>query len=212
MRLQANNQRGAALVVVLLVILVLTGLGMVALDSTTEGVWLSASHRSRAQATVFSDAVVQFGLYRAGARAPSYSEMLKARAEADLSSLGSEDERVGAIRRGGYQIFSPEENPGGGQATLRGVLPDGKLIDSASTGSLENDSTNPVSFRFIVRDPLDGPPAPGYSGEFCFKKVTIASEAILGDVPEADTDRRRQRALGRHSTEAMIGPIDCGSR
>ncbi|RAL25068.1 hypothetical protein DL240_02310 [Lujinxingia litoralis] len=212
MGVKLNNERGAALVVVLLVILVLTGLGMVALDSTTEGVWLSSSHRTRAQATVYSDAVVQFGMYRAGVRAPSYAEMLKARAEVDLDALNSEDERIGAIRRGGYQIFTPEADPGGGQATLSDVLTSGQLIGAGSETSLEEDSEMPVAFRYIVRDPVDGPPAPGYSGQFCFKKVTIASEAVLGDVPEAEADRRRQRAMGRHSSEAMMGPIDCGSR
>lgn len=194
-----HNERGAALIVAILVMLVLSALGMVALKSASDGNWLAGTYRVQSQSNSYSDAVVQYGLMRSGQRADSLDQMLKERARVDLiEGAGT----ISDVRRGGYQIFSPEEDPGDGKVTLYSELGAEGLV---ATPELD------VAYNYIVRDPMPGPPAPGYDDRYCFLAVSIGSEAIMGRGTAAEErQRRRLRSMGRHVTDTFIGPVECG--
>lgn len=219
-----KGERGAALILALLIMLVLSGLGMVALQATTDSTWLSATHRVRAQSTSYSDSVLDFGMMRSGDRAASIHQMLQRRTRDDMRGVAGSDsdanlERVGQIRRGGYQIFVKSADPGAGESSLADTLAaaGGSLLDGGvARGAVESMDGLPSDFRFIVRDPVTGPRAPGFSDDFCFIRVTLGSQANVGNAigaaPAAeDQQRRRFQGTGRHMSDSFIGPISCGS-
>jgi hypothetical protein len=186
------------LIIAILVMLVLSALGMVALRSANESNWLSGTYRVQSQSNSYSDAVVQYGLMRSGQRADSLDQLLTNRSDIDLLGGGT----TSNVRRGGYQIFSPKADPADGVVTLHPDLGDGGLI---ATPELE------VEYSYIVRDPMPGPPAPGYDDRYCFLGVSIGSEAIMGRGSEAEEmQRRRLRSMGRHVSDSFIGPVECG--
>ena len=87
------------------------------------------------------------------------------------------------------------------------------------TGLFTNDSsTNPSfeqgesthRFALVFRDPIDGIPVPGYSDDFCFKKVTIATEAEVGQT-DPEWNNSNMIARSQSGQEVLLGPIHCGS-
>ena len=191
-----NGQQGAALIVAILVMLVLSAMGMVALRSANDSNWLSGAYRVQSQSTSYSDAVVQYGLMRSGQRADSLDQLLTERSRIDLEIGGT----TGDVRRGGYQVFSPEEDPDNGIVTL---YPDLGADGLVATPELD------VEYSYIVRDPMPGPSAPGYDDRYCFLAVSIGSEAIMGSGGDTK-QRRRLRSMGRHVSDSFIGPVECG--
>ncbi len=203
MRRGVRNDRGAALIVAILVMLVLSAMGMVALKASMESTWTSASHRMASQASSFSDATVQYGMLRSGRSASSVYELIRRRAEFDMGQAG--DDEAAELRRGGYVIYVTGEAEDG-QVSLDDFLYSGRLLETEDLQGMESELD--VTYRFIVRDPIVGPPAPGFGENYCFNRVTIASEAIAG----TGEGRRQQRSMGRHATEAFIGPVECGTQ
>lgn len=198
-----GNERGAALIVAILVMLVLSAMGMVAVRASMESVWTSASHRMASQANSFSDATVQYGMMRSGRNAATVYEFLRRRSDFDMGQATNDD--AAELRRGGYVIYIKGEAEDG-QVSMDDFLAGGRLLESDVVTGLESELD--VAFRFIVRDPIVGPPAPGFGENYCFNRVTIASEAVVG----TEEGRRRQRAMGRHASEAFIGPVECGTQ
>jgi hypothetical protein len=200
-----RTERGAALIIALLVMLVLSAMSMVALKASTESAWTSSTYRMTSQTGSFSDAVVQYGTFRSGMKAQSVYELIRRRADHEM--INAPGDGLAELRRGGFQIYVPGEAQDG-QVSLAEILHNGRLLEGATLEGLESELT--VQYRYIVRDPIVGPPAPGFGENYCFNRVTVASEAIAaaGD----GTRRRGQRTMGRHATEAFIGPIECGTQ
>lgn len=212
------QERGAALVVAILVMLVLSALGLVAMKSANESNWLAATHRIGAQASSFSDSVTQYAILRSGLRAASLHALLRRRANTDLHAeldVGAEGaaDPGAVLRRGGYQLFTPEADATGGAVSLYDELGQGRLLTGSSIKGVEDDEMLKPSFQYVVRDPIQGPRAPGYGDQFCFTRVTIAAEATFahGD-GEHRRSRRRLRSMRRHAADAFIGPVECGAR
>jgi hypothetical protein len=207
-----SKPRGAALILAMLVMLVLSGLGLIALYSVTDSVWQSGSYRARTQANLFSDSVLTFALYRAGDRAPEELRKLAYETEKRFEAAGNDQaQRVAALQRGGYHISS-SSGDGAGQTNLSNLFEGGFFAaDSAGgTTSFEKTPNSPSAYRYIIRDPMEGPSVEGYSSNFCFKKVTLASQARIGDFDANDS--RNVVALGSNLVESWIGPVNCGSR
>ena len=201
---------GAALVLALLVMLVLSGLALVAMNSVSSSSTMSGMHRLQAQSFSMSEGLNQIGTLRSGRQAPAFHAQLQDTAMGmefeDLA--GDPDGELGAMRRGGYVTVSSEGgNRDEGQIELQdsAVLLDGDgFVESVQT---EMDP----EFGFIVRDPLTGPAAEGFGDEFCLLQVTVGSHSTFGTT-DPDGDGRgigQGRALGRNATTAMIGPIEC---
>lgn len=207
-----SHERGAALIVAILVMLVLSALGLVAMKSANESNWVAGTHRIGAQSSSFSDSVTQYALMRSGLRAASLHELLRRRTNIALATetAVSGDENA-SLRRGGYQFFVLEQAPTGGQVSLYDELGAEGLLSSETLKGVEADPTLNPYFQYVVRDPVQGPRAPGYGDQFCFTRVTIASEARF--VRGNHTSRRRQlRSMSRHAADAFIGPVECGAR
>lgn len=215
MKSRSYHERGAALVVALLVMLVLSALGLVAMKSANESNWMAGTHRIGAQANTFSDSVTQYALLRSGLRAASLHELLRRRANSELRKKQGDDvAQRAALRRGGYQFFVPDQTPSKGEVSLYEELGEGKLLTSSTLKGVETDPMLNPKFQFVVRDPIQGPRAPGYGDQFCFTRVTIASEATFarGEDESQRKSRRRLRSMSRHAADAFIGPIECGAR
>ncbi|MFU8802782.1 MAG: hypothetical protein ACNA8W_03135 [Bradymonadaceae bacterium] len=220
-RLLFRSPRGAALILAMLVMLVLSGLGLIALSSVTDSVWQSSSYRARAQGQLFSDGVLNFGVFNAGLSAPEELAKVAHMTRTSMLEAGADqDARVSALNRGGYHIYTTNPADDAFQTNLSLLFPEGRFfereVDPANAPkSFENaigpdGETIPVAFRYIIRDPLEGPSVPGFSGKFCFKKVSMASQARVGDM--GDGSSRSSVALGSHLAETLLGPVDCLSQ
>lgn len=230
--------RGAALVMAMLITLVLSGLGLIAMHSVNDTTWKTANYRSRQQASQVSDAVANLAVYRLGDAGNSYIQFMhkafdKEREAAGLASATSQA-KADLLRRGPYLIFAdtPAENStehninylftgqDDDDNTVTGGIFDDAAKPSDRASSFSDKATNSslkVDYRFIIRDELDGPPATGFDRSHCFKKITVASQSRVSansSVPEEDRawSSKTMNAANRNMIEAMVGPVPCGEK
>jgi|GEM_PF-2899039 len=213
-----QKPRGSALILTLLVLLVLTGLGMTAMHSVGRSLNQSGAYRVRAQASGLANAAVLYTASQAGKHAQNYwSEMNN---EQNRGYAASGSTRIEQSRRGAYLKLA--QQPSGSDAVRAfsdidipgetGLLAAGSKA-ALSIGSFESDSRGSDKSQFIsvIRDPMDGPAAPGAGESSCFKRVTVASQAMLGD-PGTSVTGGGNLGNRRAVVETYIGPIDCGAR
>lgn len=231
-RATARPPRGAALVTAMLVTLVLSGLALIVLHSVNDNAWKTASFRSRQQASQVSDSVVNLAVYRVGEAGNTYVEAINNTLKEEMagnsldSSSGGAINKEALLRRGGYRIFSRLPDLTTRELSISHLLtgkarvssdpePLGIFDDDQTFGSFALEAENNplvVDYRFIIRDMLDGPRAPGYDGAYCFKKLTIASSGQVA--PKANGEEwsnRTFRATNRNIAETMVGPVPCGN-
>lgn len=185
----------------LLVMLVLSGLGLVAMHSTSQGTSLAGMHRLQGQSKSMSDAVNQLGVMRSGRDAQALHVKMRNQAMDALD--------FGAMRRGGFVLATTDYTGADEEVDLQtgtGLFSGGDFVETVDEEE--------VIYRYIVRDPVMGPPVPGFDDSFCFIGVSIASWANLGrGDPSEDVDATarsvRPQALGRNVSQAFIGPIEC---
>lgn len=215
--LWGRTPHGSALILTMLILLVLTGLGMTAMHSVGHSLRQSSAYRVRAQASGLANAAVLYTSTQAGKHAQNYwSEMNRFQNDRFRTSSGS---RIANAQRGAYLMLSQDNRSGGSRAFTdidvggeTGLLAAGNS-SSASIPSFESDhrGTGVSQFTSVVRDPMDGPGAPGAGENSCFKRVTVASQAVVGDPVKS---RKGVGSLGnkRAVIETYIGPVDCGAR
>lgn len=211
-----GRRRGSALILTMLIMLVLGALGMMALRDVSRSVQQSGAYRVRTQADGFSEAAVEFTSTQGGNDAKTFWAEMNSdhatRSEAMLDDDNMElNNRKSLTRRGAYKVLTQRA---GGVDSARD---DFEHISSSSEetgllgdGSFETAEPN-TEFSVILRDPLDGPPMPGYDDNHCFKKITIASRALLGR-PDRDWSGGGMMAERRHGVETFIGPLPCGAQ
>ena len=211
-----KTERGAALILALLVMLVLSGMGLVALQSVSDTSSISGMHRLQVQAKSVSSAVNRLGVMRSGSRAASVHAVLQGdgmEAEHDFHASDFDlDDDYGRLRRGGFIAFA--NDPGSGQIELSGA-DGGPLLDGGAFEAVEADFLDTagrhIEYDYIVRDPITGPRAEGFGDEFCFVIVTLGSRSRLRGRQLSGEERIRQtQALARNAARTMIGPIECG--
>ncbi|MBA2660734.1 MAG: hypothetical protein H0U74_00440 [Bradymonadaceae bacterium] len=215
-RARRSTRRGAALITALLVMLVLSGLGIVALNSVNDSVWKSGNHRIRQQSNQLSDSVANLAIYRLSDHGQSYLDSMQSALATELSAKTDAQERHDLVRRGGYRIFTkiPPTAAGSSVLSMEHLFPMGKgIFHNATTAKSFEDQVGglPTNYEFIIRDPLDGPPAPGFDRSHCFKKVTVAAHGQVGN-PSENWDVRHNVAMSRNVIEAMVGPVPCGTK
>lgn len=88
-----------------------------------------------------------------------------------------------------------------------GPTESGLFRNDTSQSTFETRRT--AAWRVVARDFVDGFPAIGYGGDYCFKKALVASEARIGVV---DQTWKGSNNVGnsRHGMDAMLGPFECG--
>lgn len=210
-----TDQGGSALVLVLLILLGLSAIGMVALSDVARSVQESGTFRARTTASTFSDAVSQFMAKRLGDKANTMLSAMKRFQEFDIQKAGGNiSSRQQLMDRGA--VIEMKQDPGTTNRDFGKIFntlsgdESGLFVDnSGNYRSFESREAN-TEFRVVIRDPVDGVPVPGYSERYCFKKVTIAAEADVGDISSNWTEPR-QVGVGRTVVEGLIGPVECGS-
>ena len=220
MRRRTNiTERGAALVLALLIMLVLSGLGLVAMKATTDSTMMAGTQRLQTQTMALSDGINQLGTARSGRQASAYYAQMTSQAGGvmgdEISDSNERHSQDGFLRRGGYVLFSSDPGDAGNNAASfsMGAGAGGKVLDGENFGAVASDDAYESSYQYIVRDPVIGPRAPGFGDEYCFIRVTVGSRADIGSANfsgnDAESRAQRNRALGRNVSHSMIGPVEC---
>lgn len=201
------DRRGSALIVVLLVLLALTALGMVAMRTVGNSIDRSGTYRLRTAASAMSDGAARFFINAA----PKYAGTLNQVNRHSLRGSGlKSDQRQRRASRGGIVRL---EQPRTGSRAFE--LPD----KNSETGLLTRDKNNTdyrsiegmnpdSSFEIVVRNPSHAISKPGFSDDFCFRKVTVASRAKLGNFSNS-WDGISRVGQGRTVAEGFVPVTNC---
>jgi hypothetical protein len=198
------------LILTMLILLVLTGLGMVALRSTTRSVQQSGAYRVRTQANTFSEAAAEYSAALASKDAATFWGMMRSAHDNSLDGLSMSDSQKSHAIGPYIKLRQKAGDTANRKSDFEGMEPTETTTGLFGDDSFEVGETG-AEFSVIFRDPLDGPPAPGYGENFCFKKVTITSRARIG-TPDRTWGGSGMTGEKRNSIEAFIGPIECGAR
>lgn len=218
------RKKGSALILTMLILLVLTALGMVALRDVARTVQQAGSFRVRAQAETFAGAVSEFMTKRAGDNANGYWKKMQSDFDGDMwgqSQGGGGVQQVSQIERdarndmGAMMVVTQDDSGTGDLDVLDESTEETGLFydqDQQSKASFEQGyGEDTHEFEVVFRDPLDGIPVPGYSSQFCFKKVYVATQTNVGRA-DPDWDNASMVATRQAGSEILIGPVDCGSQ
>lgn len=224
-----NNQKGSALLLVLMVSLVLSAFGLVAMRDIAIGVHQSASFRVRTQASSVSEAAASAFSMRAGNQSSAYVHALKSTTKRGSVFGGNDPSKYKytasenqfqetLASHGGFIVFRHSDLSTGTSPFVVNH-PVGSGAQKGETGLFRGPSTltdvssfeaqNETEFLVVLRDLKDGIPAPGFSDRYCFKKATVAAQARVGERP-ATFDTPATFAIGTHTNDILIGPIECG--
>ncbi len=242
MNIRLNNDRGSALVLVTLITLVLAAIAIVALRNVSRTIQQSAVYQTRQQAMLTSTGATNLFAKRVGDKASLVYNRMTSRMYQEESTDndtfvlgGSRDlaDRKNLLRSGQYALFRSSEF----NDFLPTSSPESGLFTDGTAASFEQQSGRTTTFRTIVRDPMDAQAATGFDNSYCFKKVTLASEATVGATPcDANGDcssgdicrggvasttalegfcddgwkRLNTISQTRNGMEGLIGPIECG--
>jgi hypothetical protein len=216
---QRRSDRGSALVLVILLTLILSAFAIVALRNVSRSVQQTALFRTRAQAQSTSSSALDVFSLRAGDRAANIVTAIKSQAVSEgggqtgvYGGSANAAERLAVATAGGHlrvnDDFLAQLLPQADDPTSAGLEQTGLFTDAAASRRTF-ETTRSSRFEVIVRDLVDGIPAPGYSGRYCFKKALIASDARVGERDD-DWTEANNVAYARHGKEVLLGPIECG--
>lgn len=214
------RERGSALILTILILLVLSGLGMVALRNVASSVQQSGAYRVRAQADTFSEAAVDYASIYAGNSAERlYEDMQLAQAgrindpdnDTSTNKTATAGVRASMGRVGPHLVLHqrPGEKIQFGDLDTKSDTVTG-LVSGGSANSFEHVEKG-AEFSVVFRNPIDGPAIPGYDSECRYKKVTIASRGRVGK-PDKKWEGANMFGEKRHGIEVFIGPINCGQQ
>ena len=178
-----KSERGSALIIALLVVLALTGLGMVGLKHTTFELRQASNAKIAKQAAYTSEMGLMAGMQRFDKAETTALQVLQQRFP---------DRPV-------EMTFSTAD-----------FLTNGSLFGSAS-GSFEGEQNTEARVSVNVKNPRRGPADAGNSvGNFCHTRYTFSSISEVGTLPSnvrfGDAVRfSSSRTVGH----AMVGPLQC---
>ncbi|MDX9721344.1 MAG: hypothetical protein RBU37_11410 [Myxococcota bacterium] len=210
-----RQRRGAALLIALFTMLLITGMGLLAVQSASEETYGAANFRINKQAEHYSFSAMNAGIAEFIVSGDAYWTVMKQNALATTEILATADK--------GYQLTPAKLGP---------------MIDATPAGELQG---TPANFAVTINNPLDGYSADGFSGgKLCFKRFSFLSTSALNSVtctsdaecptgfvcsprifgtfstcePSADSttevrDRTLRFSTYSHRAMAMLGPIDC---
>lgn len=224
--LAAQHHQGAALLMVLLLTLVLTAVGIVAIESTVRSMQGASNYRLRRQANMAAHSAVGYVSNRVGQKASVYWQEISQRADRDSQNNPNRYES------GGFMTIDPQtyQNAEAFDQLLPGET---GLFSSHGAPHSHEVQYALADYRVVIRDPIDGPPAVGNS-KFCFKKVLFASQVTYvaqgqtcNNTSECPTNSVCNKpaddapgicitwgdptnaAWAGSGVEALIGPISC---
>ncbi|MFB6351591.1 MAG: hypothetical protein ABEN55_15765 [Bradymonadaceae bacterium] len=204
-----RSRRGSALIIVLLVLLALSALGMVALQSVGDTLDRTGTYRVRSNADVFSASAARFFV---GDLKRYAGKLSKASRQKISGASGNQRRRFGQM--GGYIRLKQQSSVGSGSATrdfeqLSSGVGDNEsgLFTGGSNESFEQKNAQ-SSFEIVVRNPSSPMERPGYSGNYCFRKVTVAAQGRLGKL-DSSWNAPAQVGQARTSVEGFVPVSQC---
>lgn len=229
-----GKETGSALILVLLISLVLSAFGIVALRDIAVGTQQSASFRTRTQAGMMSDSAVSAMAMRTGNKAEHYLSLVDrgsfgtegaTSTDAIYGVTGSGSGALGADRQayathGGFVVFQHDAFdsggagdllPGQGGATAAYENESGLFTSGghATDGFNSFESRDETSWQVILRNVSAGFPAPGYSNRYCFRRATLGASSQVGQISPTWNEPANV-GRGIHAREIFLGPIPCG--
>lgn len=207
LRYTMRQQTGAALVAVLLLTMVLSAIGVLAINNTFHSMQLAGNYRLRTQAQDTSEAALTFLSVRAGDKQSTYMGILDASCENEARE-GADRARL--LERGCAQVWSNADfqSQSDNLTSLSGET--GLFSESGNLSHESDPSQGIVDFDVIIRDPGQGPPPVGSDNSFCTRKIFMASRSSYGGPSvNADWDSPGRSASSMIGLEAWIGPIPC---
>lgn len=225
-----KHQKGSALILVLLISLVLSAFGIVALRDIAIGTQQSAGFRVRTQANQISNAGVDAFSMRTGNKANHYLSILSGGAYGEDGTTGTtgifggnlsaatltSSEREAYATHGGFVFFDDASinTSAAGLQLLPGATAAAAPYENetglfTTPGFNSFEARDPTEWRVILRNVSAGFPAPGYSDRYCFRRGTVAASAQVG-THDPNWDQPTNVGLGIHATEVFLGPIPCG--
>ncbi len=192
---QARRPQGAALIAVLLLTLVLSAIGLMAMQNTFHSMNLAGNFRLRRQAMEASNAATVFVATRVGDRPNKYLGDLNA----STATAYGQSTRRNDIRSGGATLF--DKAAFGGISGGGGLFEDPAIPESKSFES--DDSVGTSDFSVIIRDRVQGPPSPGMPEGCTAKKLFVASRATY--------DNTIENTAGTQDESNWDNPVRAGS-
>ena len=188
------HQRGAALVIALFSLLMITGMGIIAIQTSTQEIQSAGNFKLNKQAEYVSGGALNVVLGEVSQNGDTYWNFMK---------------------QGAYQQAADE----GGTAadiTKAYTFQNGFINSSfmlAQSGDI-NSATLPPNMSVKMDNPLDGQKVPGFSDEFCFKRFRFSAQGSLGTPPASELDINLEDpniryAEFHHQAYGLLGPIDC---
>ncbi|MEL6179039.1 MAG: pilus assembly PilX N-terminal domain-containing protein [Myxococcota bacterium] len=233
-----DSERGSALVVALMIVLALTALGLVGLRQTSFELRTSANARFSAQAYQVSNAALLSFTDRVGSNAQAYWSYLSnlsnfrlEQAEANTEEPPVDPYRYVVTKDDLYTasdvFFMASDACVFNDTDGDGILDGSNLFDSTCVGFMTEQNSQ-INFVTTISEPRDGPRAPGFSNNFCFKRFTFRScgyvsapglavdpcaslvdPTVAPPVLPLDPENPTSVATRQHVAYALVGPIDC---
>ena len=204
-----HNERGSALILVVLLGLIMSSMAIVALRNITYTTRSAAIYRTRTQAQMSSDSVVRLYSNWLGQNAATTLSMAQSRLEQDLRMATDDAQRNLLISRGPTLGFADDQVPNLPNSPLKDVSTSTYETGLFGMGGVSFETRHHLDWRVQVRDLVDGYPAVYYGDQFCFVRATIGAEATVGEADD-DWTSANNIAVSRHVVDAMVGPRDCG--
>ncbi|MFB6352012.1 MAG: hypothetical protein ABEN55_12265 [Bradymonadaceae bacterium] len=210
---RGRRPRGSALIVVLLVLLVLSALGLMALRTVGNSLDHSGTYRVRATADDFSGAAARYIVNDT----PRYAGTLAKTSKDDMSGQSFSTRKQLASRGGYVHLVQESTDPDGSTPEraleeLTGVSSNesGLLTDSNGTNESFERMNAESKFEIMMRNPSHRISLPGFSDDFCFRKVTVASRSRLG---RFDPSWKQPARIGQGTTitEGFVPQTNCGN-
>ncbi len=186
-----RSERGSALILALLVIIALTGLGLVGLKHTSFEMRTANNAKFARQALYVAETGMVAGHQRVGANGQVFWDYMSR-----VQHLLQRERNINEVPS--YALSSQE------------FLTNGKIY-GAETSSFEKEQNTNASFTITFSDPRDGPRPAGFSREFCFKRFTFESTGKVGEDPLAEVrwNDAVRTATSSYFSHALVGPLLC---
>lgn len=177
-----THRRGLALIVSLFVLLAISGLGLVAMQTASIELRVTGNYRLDKQAHF----VTESGL---------------------MAAMGV----VSQSGDGFWTLMKRASLASGTSAPPEMTMTEADFTASLFIEPAADTATLNPRFNVRIHDPIDGIRAAGYSEDFCFKRLTFDSAGFVGDDPTTiDIHDQYARSSNRaFRAEALMGPLEC---
>jgi len=183
LRPRRRASRGLALIISLFILLAVTGLGLIAVQTASQELRSTGNLRMDKQAHYVAESGLMAAFAVVSQSGDGFWTVMKRNQRASNSAQAS--------------------------ITLTTADFSGTLFQNTDDNQLLNPRVT-----VNIGQPLDGMRAAGYSGDFCFKRLTFDSTGVVGRDTTTLTQVELQDEFARSATrsfraQGLLGPIEC---